>query len=109
MSISHHIDAFHLIKRLSINWHQVKAVLSSQSNISDKILRHDVMTISESLPTTDDLSGAAFSLAHLQEAYRLNVTQFAAGNITFEQRSFTNTRPLDSKNLKIKSKFVINK
>lgn len=94
-SISHPIDAYHLIKRLTINWDQVKEALLRESNITDKI-RNEMMTISKSFPTSDDLSGAAFSLAQLQGAYRLNVSQLASGFFTFKHQIFSSNRPLNS-------------
>lgn len=97
-SISHPIDAFHLIKRLTINWDQVKEAVLHGSNITDKI-RNEMMTISKSFPTSDDLSGAAFSLAQLQEAYHLNVSELASGYFTFKQQIFTSNRPLKSRKI----------
>jgi prolyl 4-hydroxylase len=94
-SISHPIDAYHLIKRLTINWDQVKEALLRESNITDKI-RNEMMTISKSFPTSDDLSGAAFSLAQLQGAYHLNVSQLASGFFTFKHQIFSSNRPLNS-------------
>ena len=57
----------------------------------------EVMYISKSFPTMDDLSGAAFSLAQLQGAYQLNVSQLARGRIQVPNQdlSFTSIRGLD--------------
>lgn len=56
----------------------------------------DVLNISKSFPNDEDLSGAAFSLAQLQGAYRLNVSQLASGNVQMSDRiSFASLRGLN--------------
>lgn len=56
----------------------------------------DVFKISKSFPNDEDLSGAAFSLAQLQGAYRLNVSQLASGNVQLSDRiSFPSVRGLN--------------
>lgn len=56
----------------------------------------DVFKISKSFPNDQDLSGAAFSLAQLQGAYRLNVSQLASGNVQLSDRiSFPSVRGLN--------------
>lgn len=49
----------------------------------------DMFNISSSFPTLDDLSGAAFSLAQLQAAYKLNVSQMARGYIQMPGRDLS--------------------
>lgn len=52
--------------------------------------------MSESFPNEDDLSGAAFSLAQLQGAYRLNVSQLALGLVQMADGiSFSSLRGLN--------------
>ncbi len=51
--------------------------------------------MSKSFPSEDDLSGAAFSLADLQGAYRLNVSQLARGYVQISGISFVSVRGMN--------------
>ena len=55
----------------------------------------EVMSSSLHFPTDEDFSGAAFSLAQLQAAYRLNVSQLARGNFQMSDNVYSSARGLD--------------
>lgn len=40
-----------------------------------------ILNLTANFPTFDDFSGAVFALADLQVAYKLNITQFAQGEV----------------------------
>lgn len=82
------------------------STVKRQSNVSGKILFDhsiridnmvaDVLKLSEMFPNEDDLSGAAFSLAQLQGAYRLNVSQLASGSVPISNGiSYRSVKRLD--------------
>lgn len=104
------------MRRLTIVWQQVRASLEDHVNnfgnwnssycqrppCAKKLHVYyidtvrDVLKMSESFPNEDDLSGAVFSLAQLQGAYRLNVSQLARGLVQMsDQISFTSLRGLN--------------
>lgn len=52
--------------------------------------------MTESFPTFDDFSGAVFALAELQVAYKLNISQFARGEVQHGSNSvFTSAKGLN--------------
>ncbi|XP_046639382.1 prolyl 4-hydroxylase subunit alpha-1-like [Daphnia pulicaria] len=106
--ISNPINAFHMMRRLTIGWREVKTTLEFHGNVTDIV--QDVFKISKSFPNDEDLSGAAFSLAQLQGAYRLNVSQLASGNVQLSDRiSFPSVRGLNARDCLFIGKHAFNK
>ncbi|XP_032793189.2 prolyl 4-hydroxylase subunit alpha-1 [Daphnia magna] len=106
--ISNPINAFHMMRRLTISWQTVKTALETQVNVTEIV--EDVLNISKSFPNDEDLSGAAFSLAQLQGAYRLNVSQLASGNVQMSDRiSFASLRGLNARDCLFIGKHAFNK
>lgn len=74
------LRAYHLMKRLTIDWSQVDSVLGNnvwsglQAAVTEK--RQAL-----SMPQDDDLQGAALALIRLQETYGLNASDLARGEI----------------------------
>ncbi|KAI1305893.1 Prolyl 4-hydroxylase subunit alpha-2 [Halotydeus destructor] len=72
------LQAYHLIKRLTVNWNTVKKAFSG-TNFAD--LEGLTKEYSMVMPREEDLHGAAMSIIRLQDTYNVNISQFAAGII----------------------------
>ncbi|XP_046453814.1 prolyl 4-hydroxylase subunit alpha-2-like [Daphnia pulex] len=79
--VANPVDAYHLLKRLTIDWDVVERVLEAESNSSRNALNH-VLVLRETsvFPNSEDLHGAAIALVRLQDTYQLNVTDLADGH-----------------------------
>jgi len=79
--VANPVDAFHLLKRLTIDWNVIERVLDTAANSSRNVL-NQVSNLRESsvVPKEDDLHGAAVALVRLQDTYLLNVTDLAEGH-----------------------------
>jgi len=78
--IGHPVQAFHLIKRLTIQWRELQQVMTSSTQSWQKIeyLSNEYATV---MPKEEDLHGAALALIRLQDTYNLNMTELASGRI----------------------------
>ncbi|RWS27155.1 vacuolar protein sorting-associated protein 33A-like protein [Leptotrombidium deliense] len=77
--IGNPLQAFQLLKRLTINWKTVKQLMSS-TNVWNNIdeLEKEYQSL---MPSDDDLNGAALSLIRLQDTYNLTISDLASGTI----------------------------
>lgn len=76
--IGNPLQAFQLVKRLTIDWRSISE-LFKQDNWSDiQRLTQDYKAI---MPSDDDLHGAALAIVRLQDTYKLPESELARGNI----------------------------
>ncbi|XP_015792160.1 prolyl 4-hydroxylase subunit alpha-2-like [Tetranychus urticae] len=76
--IGNPIQAFQLVKRLTVNWESLKTAMKTNEWQSVEQLVNDY---SELLPTKEDLRGAALALVRLTDTYKLNMSDIARGRI----------------------------
>ncbi|XP_054167390.1 prolyl 4-hydroxylase subunit alpha-1-like [Oppia nitens] len=73
------IQAFQLVKRLTINWRRIENIMAKE-NLWNKI--EELTDVYQSfMPSQEDLHGAALALVRLQDTYNLNMTDLAKGQI----------------------------
>lgn len=77
--IGNPLQAFQLIKRLTINWPTVRSILHDDSWKSVELMTHEY---SNFMPKVEDMQGAALALIRLQDTYNLNMTDMAAGRVS---------------------------
>ncbi|XP_065559151.1 prolyl 4-hydroxylase subunit alpha-1-like [Artemia franciscana] len=112
--IGHPVNAFHLIRRMVISYREIKKALlnaTAKGNLSRIIEKTKLVTLDDTaLPTTTDLSGAANSIAVLQSAYRLNVSEFVRGNIQVIGKELNHVgQPLNARDCLFIGKHAFNK
>ncbi|XP_076452038.1 prolyl 4-hydroxylase subunit alpha-1-like isoform X2 [Babylonia areolata] len=73
------VNAFLLIKRLTLDWD--KDVLPLLGNNSLKDFNLELQFARQGLPTFEDLTGAATALMRLQDTYHLDTSKIAHGDI----------------------------
>ncbi|KAJ8937370.1 hypothetical protein NQ314_011918 [Rhamnusium bicolor] len=78
--ISNPINAYTLVKRLTTDWKQVEALIST--DVSNDYMAN-ITYIKETMkfPTDEDLNGAAVALTRLQDTYRLDTSSLARGEL----------------------------
>jgi len=86
--VANPVDAYHLLKRLTIDWDVVERALDHVANSSKSVL-NQVSNLRESsvVPSEEDLHGAAIALVRLQDTYLLNVTDLADGHFNGVEHS----------------------
>jgi len=78
--VANPVDAYLLLKRLTIDWDVIERVLNLAGNSSRSALNHVIALREKTLvPSEHDLHGAAIALVRLQDTYQLNVTHLAEG------------------------------
>ncbi|XP_074605321.1 prolyl 4-hydroxylase subunit alpha-1-like [Brevipalpus obovatus] len=76
--IGNPIQAFQLVKRLTVDWTDLQKTLSDDG--WDKV-QQLIDEYQELLPTKEDLRGAALALVRLTDTYMLNMSDISRGNI----------------------------
>jgi prolyl 4-hydroxylase len=76
--IGNPLQAFQLVKRLTINWERIQNKMKNYDwkNVEKLTNIYDVF-----MPNQDDLHGAALALVRLQDTYNLNMSDLARGSI----------------------------
>ncbi|XP_043225526.1 prolyl 4-hydroxylase subunit alpha-1-like [Amphibalanus amphitrite] len=81
-SIHHPVEAFLMLRRLTVDWDIVEDDLRRQANQTQETLRSiGGFRADRPFPEVDDLHGAAVALIRLQDTYQLNMTQLPRGHI----------------------------
>ena len=86
--IGNPLQAFQLIKRLTINWSTVKSIMNDNSWKGVEQITHEYESV---MPKEEDLHGAALALIRLQDTYNLNMSEMAAGKISGSPADVTMT------------------
>lgn len=73
------LQAFQLLKRLTVNWNKIEQVMGDDSWSSVNQFIADYRSL---LPDQDDLNGAALALIRLQDTYNLTMSDMANGYIS---------------------------
>ncbi|XP_063244081.1 prolyl 4-hydroxylase subunit alpha-1 isoform X2 [Bacillus rossius redtenbacheri] len=84
--LSNPINAYLLVKRLTTDWKDVEAHITSdvgQSFVDNLTQYHQVLKF----PTDEDLNGAAVALMRLQDTYKLDTSSVARGELNGVQYS----------------------
>lgn len=76
--IGNPIQAFQLVKRLSVEWSILDSVVNGNDWYQIEKLTNEYSGL---MPRDEDLHGAALALVRLQETYRLNMSEMARGDI----------------------------
>ncbi|KAG9510427.1 Prolyl 4-hydroxylase subunit alpha-1 [Fragariocoptes setiger] len=76
--IGNPLQAFQLVKRLTIDWRGINELFKQDQWQEVRKLTHDYKAI---MPTDDDLHGAALAIVRLQDTYNLTNTELANGII----------------------------
>jgi len=76
--IGNPLQAFQLIKRLTVDWNKVRDGMRNIKWNDIEKLTEDYANV---MPKEEDLHGAALALVRLQDTYNVNITELAAGNI----------------------------
>lgn len=80
------INAYLLVKRLTTDWKQVEALMSS--NVGEDFIANITLFRDElKFPTDEDLNGAAVALTRLQDTYKLDTSSLARGELNGIQYS----------------------
>ncbi|CAL4097494.1 unnamed protein product [Meganyctiphanes norvegica] len=81
--VAHPIDAYLLLKRLTVEWGMVEDAMTHHANATAGLVQRVLLFREHStFPDLDDLHGAAVALVRLQDTYRLNMTTLPAGAFT---------------------------
>ncbi|XP_037087139.1 prolyl 4-hydroxylase subunit alpha-1-like [Pollicipes pollicipes] len=81
-SIHHPVDAFLMVRRLTVDWDIVEDDLRRQINQTQETLGSVAsFRADRPYPAADDLHGAAVALIRLQDTYQLNMTRLPRGHI----------------------------
>lgn len=81
--VANPVDAYHLIKRFTVDWRTTEQILRDVSITSNDACNHVMMLRDKSVfAESHDLHGAAIALIRLQDTYKLNVTALADGRYT---------------------------
>lgn len=76
------LQAYQLLKRLTVNWKKIQAVMHSPQGVGDwDAVENLLESYKELMPNLDDLNGAALALVRLQDTYNLNLTDMAGGRL----------------------------
>jgi len=76
--LAHPINQFRLIKRMGFEWKELEQIMSTDNSAE---FTKKFQSKLSNLPDDSDLKGSAQALLRLQDTYKLDVSQFAAGNI----------------------------
>lgn len=76
--IGNPLQAFQLVKRLTIDWRTISKLFEKDSWNEVKKITADYQSI---MPKDDDLHGAALAIVRLQDTYNLTEIELAAGKI----------------------------
>jgi len=77
------LQAFQLLKRLTINWNKIEKSMSEDSWLEVNQFAQDYRDL---FPGLEDLNGAALALIRLQDTYNLTKSDMANGFI-YDQNS----------------------
>lgn len=78
--IANPINAYTLVKRLTTDWKEVEALMSTDVS-KDYMANITYFKENMKFPTDEDLNGAAVALTRLQDTYRLDTSSLARGEL----------------------------
>ncbi|XP_071535121.1 prolyl 4-hydroxylase subunit alpha-2-like [Panulirus ornatus] len=113
VTVGHPVDAFLLLKRLTVEWATVEDAMTRHANATHELVTR-VVTFRErsTFPVMEDLHGAAVALVRLQDTYRLNMTTLPAGTFTgvgTTRHEFHSSKPLNARDCLFLGKHAFNK
>ncbi|XP_042223975.1 prolyl 4-hydroxylase subunit alpha-2-like [Homarus americanus] len=111
--VAHPVDAFLLLKRLTVEWGSVEDAMNRHANATQELVGRVVVFRERStFPVMEDLHGAAVALVRLQDTYNLNMTSLPSGTFTgvgLTHDEFHSSKPLSARDCLFLGKHAFNK
>ncbi|XP_066974591.1 prolyl 4-hydroxylase subunit alpha-2-like [Macrobrachium rosenbergii] len=111
--VAHPVDAYLLLKRLTVEWASVEDAMNQHANATQELVQRVVLfREGSSFPAIEDLHGAAVALVRLQDTYNLNMTTLPAGTFTgvgLLEQEFKSSKPLNARDCLFLGKHAFNK
>lgn len=113
MVVAHPVDAYLLLKRLTVEWASVEDAMTLHANATQELVQRVALFRERStFPVMEDLHGAAVALVRLQDTYNLNMTTLPAGTFTGTgptSSEFHSSKPLSARDCLFLGKHALNK
>lgn len=111
--VAHPVDAYLLLKRLTVEWASVEDAMLQHANATHELVQRVVLfREGSSFPVIEDLHGAAVALVRLQDTYNLNMTTLPTGTFTgvgLIENEFRSSKPLNARDCLFLGKHAFNK
>ncbi|KAK7068149.1 Prolyl 4-hydroxylase, alpha polypeptide, partial [Halocaridina rubra] len=111
--VAHPIDAYLLLKRLTVEWATVEDAMIQHANATHELVQRVILfREGSSFPVIEDLHGAAVALVRLQDTYNLNMTTLPTGTFTgvgLTSHEYQSNKPLNARDCLFLGKHAFNK
>nr|XP_045585700.1 prolyl 4-hydroxylase subunit alpha-2-like isoform X1 [Procambarus clarkii] len=111
--VAHPVDAYLLLKRLTVEWASVEDAMTFHANATQELVQRVVVFREKStFPVMEDLHGAAVALVRLQDTYNLNMSTLPAGSfigVGLTSHEFQSSKSLNARDCLFLGKHAFNK